>query len=169
MNDNEKRLGRDRAQRPRRLVETPVGMVMIEESPRGIASLRFVDDSEGLAPTSDTGLYLADAEAQLSEYFAGTRRAFDLPLDPLGSDFQRRVWAALRDIPYGETRSYRDVAAAIGNPNAARAVGRANNRNPILILIPCHRVVGKDGQLAGYAGGIERKQFLLDLEASRRP
>lgn len=104
------------------------------------------------------------ARAQMAEYFQGRRREFDLPLDPQGTAFQRTVWAALREIPYGETRSYGELAAMIGRPKAARAVGMACNRNPLPILIPCHRVVGKDGSLTGYAGGLELKQQLLELE-----
>ena len=103
-------------------------------------------------------------DAQLVEYFAGERTSFDLPLAPTGSDFQQKVWAALRTIPYGDTWSYGRLAEAIGQPGAARAVGLANGRNPISIVVPCHRVVGSSGKLTGYAGGVERKAFLLDLE-----
>lgn len=105
-----------------------------------------------------------DAAAQLAEYFAGTRTTFDLPLDPRGNDFQKRVWAKLRAIPYGETRSYGELARELGDPNLSRAVGTANGRNPISIIVPCHRVVGSDGSLTGYAGGLDRKRFLLALE-----
>lgn len=104
---------------------------------------------------------------EISEYLAGSRREFDLPLAPEGTPFQKRVWDALRAIPYGETRSYRQIAEQIGNPKACRAVGMANNRNPIAILIPCHRVVGADGSLVGYAGGLEIKKRLLELEKGR--
>ncbi len=104
------------------------------------------------------------AANQLQEYLAGKRTAFDLPLAPEGTPFQQRVWKALQNIPYGQTRSYADVAAAIGSPRATRAVGGANNRNPIAIVIPCHRVVGANGKLTGYAGGLPIKQRLLDLE-----
>jgi methylated-DNA-[protein]-cysteine S-methyltransferase len=102
---------------------------------------------------------------ELSEYFSGKRTSFDLPLNPSGSAFQKRVWEQLRLIPCGQTRSYGDIAKAVGNPKAARAVGHANNRNPIMIIIPCHRVIGADGSLVGFGGGLEVKQFLLDLEA----
>jgi len=101
---------------------------------------------------------------QLEEYFAGKRARFDLPLDPAGSAFQRSVWAQLQSIPYGETWSYRELALRVGNPGAARAVGAANGRNPLCILIPCHRVVRASGDLGGYSGGMQRKAFLLDLE-----
>ncbi|MBQ4132956.1 MAG: methylated-DNA--[Desulfovibrionaceae bacterium] len=107
---------------------------------------------------------LKSAAAQLEEYFTGRRRQFDLPLNPRGSNFQQRVWRALQNIPYGETRSYRDIAEAAGAPGAFRAVGMANHKNPIAIIIPCHRVIGADGSLTGYAGGLEYKQALLNLE-----
>ena len=101
---------------------------------------------------------------ELQEYLAGKRTAFDIPLAPAGTEFQRAVWKALQNIPYGQTRSYADIAAVVGNPKATRAVGSANNRNPIAVLIPCHRVVGSNGKLTGYAGGLALKQRLLDLE-----
>jgi methylated-DNA-[protein]-cysteine S-methyltransferase len=111
---------------------------------------------------------LPETRRQLAEYVAGERRAFDLPLAPRGTDFERRVWEALLAIPYGETRSYLEIAAAIGRPAACRAVGRANGRNPIAVVIPCHRVIGADGSLTGYGGGLPLKRFLLDLESARR-
>jgi methylated-DNA-[protein]-cysteine S-methyltransferase len=101
---------------------------------------------------------------QLDEYFAGRRTRFDLELAPLGTAFQRRVWSALQEIPYGETRSYLDIARSIGSPKAVRAVGGANGRNPIAVVIPCHRVIAADGSLGGYGGGLDRKRLLLDLE-----
>lgn len=107
-----------------------------------------------------------EAFRQLEEYFAGSRRLFDLPLAPAGTDFQLRCWNALRAIPYGETRSYGDVARAVGSPRAFRAVGMANNRNPIVIVIPCHRVIGSDGKLVGFGGGLDVKASLLELERS---
>ena len=151
-------------EQPCRFIDTPLGPMRIREDLRGISALQFADGGTKPAGRGVKGRFLADAEAQLSEYFAGARRAFQLPLSVRGSEFQRRVWDALREIPYGETRSYQAVAAAIGNPRAARAVGLANNRNPVLILIPCHRVIGKAGSPVGYAGGIERKLRLLALE-----
>lgn len=143
-------------------LETPIGTLRIAESEKGILSLRFEDPRA--TPPEASGMYLYDACRQLSEYLLKKRRSFELPLDLRGSDFQKRVWSELQRIPYGETRSYGEVAESIGNPKAARAVGLANNRNPILIIIPCHRVVGKDKKLVGYAGGIERKEYLLELE-----
>jgi methylated-DNA-[protein]-cysteine S-methyltransferase len=107
---------------------------------------------------------LARAATQLREYFAGERRLFDLPLAPDGTGFQRLVWAALEQIPYGVTRSYGELARAIGRPAASRAVGTANSRNPISIIVPCHRVIGANGALTGYAGGMRAKQWLLDHE-----
>jgi methylated-DNA-[protein]-cysteine S-methyltransferase len=120
------------------------------------------------APSDTTTPLLREAERQLRAYFAGELRQFDLPLDPQGTPFQQQVWAALREIPYGEVRSYGQIAAAIGNPKACRAVGMANHRNPLPILIPCHRVCGSDGSLTGYGGGIERKKWLLELELGVR-
>ena len=104
---------------------------------------------------------------QLREYFAGERHEFTLPLAPQGNAFELRVWDALCEIPYGETVSYGEIARRIGSPTAARAVGLANGRNPIAVIVPCHRVIGADGSLTGYGGGLERKRFLLDLEAGR--
>ena len=109
---------------------------------------------------------LAAARRQVLEYLAGARRSFDLPLDPRGTSFQRRVWAALTAIPWGETRTYAQIAAAVGSPRAVQAVEQANHRNPIPILIPCHRVVGADGTLTGYGGGLELKRKLLELEGA---
>lgn len=153
---------------PCRWVKTPVGTVCISEDKDGIVSVQFGNFPGKIADIKHPGLYLDDAEVQILEYFEGIRRSFDLPLSVRGSDFQKKVWKALCDIPYGETRSYQDIASVIGNAKAARAVGMANNRNPLLLIIPCHRVVGKSGQLVGYAGGIERKQYLLDMEAKSR-
>lgn len=112
----------------------------------------------------DTPPVLTEAASQLSAYFAGDLTEFDLPLAPRGTDFQRQVWDLLRTIPYGTTRSYGELATRLGSPGASRAVGLANGRNPISIVVPCHRVVGSSGQLTGYGGGIERKQTLLALE-----
>ena len=143
-------------------LETPIGTLRIAESEKGILSLRFDDPVQ--TPPTMRGLYLDDACRQLSEYFSKKRRSFELPLDLRGSQFQKRVWSELQRIPYGQTRSYGEIAENVGNPKAARAVGLANNRNPILIIIPWHRVVCKDKKPVGYAGGIERKKYLLELE-----
>jgi methylated-DNA-[protein]-cysteine S-methyltransferase len=123
----------------------------------------------GTAAGALTGLYMAEhryaAAEQLREYFAGTRTTFDLDLAPAGTPFQQQVWAALREVPYGETTTYGELAALIGRPAASRAVGHANGHNPISIVVPCHRVIGTSGSLTGYGGGLERKRFLLALEA----
>lgn len=116
---------------------------------------------------SDEALPFAEAKRQLVAYFAGTRTEFDLPLAPQGTDFQRRVWAELSRIAYGQTISYGELARRIGQPGSARAVGLANGRNPISIIVPCHRVIGTDGKLVGYGGGLSRKQALLSLETKR--
>lgn len=130
----------------------------------------YMQDHRHRPPTAgdgrrDDGAF-ADARRQLAEYLAGERTEFELPLRIEGSDFQRDVWRALLDIPYGETLSYGELAARIGRPGASRAVGLANGRNPISIVVPCHRVIGSSGALTGYGGGIERKRHLLDLEAA---
>lgn len=142
-----------------RAIETPIGPLTLEADENAVTAIRF---SAGGA--QDASPLLDAAEAQLREYFAGARRTFDLPLAPHGTAFQRRVWAALRAIPYGETRTYGELAAAIDSPNASRAVGMANHRNPLPIVIPCHRVIGANGTLTGYAGGLEVKRRLLALE-----
>ena len=141
--------------------ETPVGLLWLAEENGRLTDVRF-GPLIG-ANTLETPA-LCQAARQLEEYFGGKRRSFDLPLDARGTPFQRSVWAALLAIPYSETRSYGDIAAAVGNPAACRAVGMANNKNPIAILIPCHRVIGADGVLTGYGGGLEAKRLLLDLE-----
>jgi methylated-DNA-[protein]-cysteine S-methyltransferase len=117
------------------------------------------------APRRDATAALDAAAAQLREYLAGERTDFDLPLRPLGNEFEQAVWAELRRIPYGETTSYGEIARRIGHPGGARAVGRANGRNPIAIVVPCHRVIGSDGSLTGYGGGLDLKRALLTLEA----
>lgn len=112
---------------------------------------------------------IVKAKKQLEEYFLGVRREFSLPLMPEGTEFQKKVWAALLTIPYGEVRTYGQIAAQVGNPKASRAVGMANHNNPIGIIIPCHRVIGANGKLTGYAGGLDKKQWLLQLETGRYP
>ena len=143
----------------------PTGGLLLElECESGaITSLRRI---HGAAPTAPPDTLAKLAFRQLDEYFSGTRRSFELPLRLCGTPFQQRVWSALCEIPYGETRSYRDIAEAVGSPRAYRAVGMANNRNPILILVPCHRVIGADGALVGYGGGLDMKRALLELEGS---
>lgn len=147
--------------------DTDLGPVRITSNGRGITSLQPEQRQPGgaeQAPDQWTDL----AARQLQEYLAGQRQTFQLPLCPQGTPFRQQVWEALGTIPYGETRSYRQVAEALGKPGASRAVGMANRHNPIWIVIPCHRVVGSGGALVGYAGGLEMKRNLLDLEARHR-
>ncbi|MDR3262226.1 MAG: methylated-DNA--[protein]-cysteine S-methyltransferase [Tannerella sp.] len=144
---------------------SPVGWLRISANGAGITAVQWLRTPDETTITdNDATPLLQNAVRQLSEYFAGERRTFDLPLVPQGTDFQQRTWQALREIPYGETRSYKQIAESIGCPKGARAIGLANNRNPISIFIPCHRVIGADGQLVGYAGGLEVKRRLLAIE-----
>lgn len=148
---------------------SPVGTLRLVASERGLAAVLWENDNPRRVPLSDLReashrLVLVAAERQLAEYFAGTRTQFDLPLDFRGTAFQKQVWFALLAIPFGETRSYADIARTIGRPTAFRAVGAANGRNPISIIAPCHRVIGINGSMTGFAGGIEAKRRLLDLE-----
>lgn len=145
------------------IYETVLGSVTFVEEDGALLAITTHRSYEGVI--QETPL-IQEAHRQLAEYLKGERQTFDLPLNPKGTDFQKRVWRALCDIPYGETRSYRQIAEAIGNPKAVRAVGMANNRNPITIVVPCHRVIGADGKLVGYGGGLEMKEFLLRLEKS---
>lgn len=146
-----------------RVIETPIGPMTLRSDGQSLTAASFGNQFQG---ASGACAILDRAEAELGEYFAGKRQAFDIPLAPAGTDFQRRVWAALREIPYGQTATYRDIALRVDNPRGFRAVGLANNRNPLPIFIPCHRVVGADGSLTGYAGGLEAKRLLLELEAA---
>jgi methylated-DNA-[protein]-cysteine S-methyltransferase len=148
-------------------IESPLGELVLEGDERGVTALRLPNLRPELDPAFRNPAALADALDQVDEYFAGRRRAFDLPLAPAGGDFDRRVWRETSAIPYGETASYGEIARAIGRPGGAREIGGAMARNPIPIIVPCHRVVGSDGALVGYAGGLERKRALLDLEAGR--
>lgn len=145
---------------------SPVGYLQLEENGQAITRIAFVETKleHETAPTP----LLAAAAEQLEAYFAGRLDRFDLPVALSGTPFQGKVWQALRQIPYGETRTYQEIAAAVGNPAACRAVGMANHHNPLAIVVPCHRVIGKNGALTGYAGGLDRKRFLLDLERRRR-
>ncbi len=141
-------------------MKTPIGLLRVEEQDHAITAICFGGDgvSEPSTPL------LQQAKHQLSEYFSGVRRTFDLPLNPHGTPFQKAAWSALCEIPYGEVRTYAQQAAAIGKPKACRAIGMANHCNPIPIVIPCHRVIGANGKLTGYAGGLDTKRYLLTLE-----
>ena len=141
-------------------MQSPIGLLTIEETDGAITALRFGGETVSPPPTP----LLQRAAQQLTEYFAARRRRFDLPLRPQGTAFQQAAWSALCDIPYGQTRTYAQQAAAIGRPKACRAVGMANHRNPLPLFIPCHRVIGAGGKLTGYAGGLAVKRFLLELE-----
>ncbi|WP_019230401.1 methylated-DNA--[protein]-cysteine S-methyltransferase [Sedimentibacter sp. B4] len=145
--------------------QTKIGLVAIEDNGTEITDVNVISENQSIE-VNETNL-LKNAALQLNEYFEGKRNSFDLPLNPKGTEFQKKVWAALCDIPYGETRSYKQIAEYIGNPKACRAVGMANNKNPIMIFIPCHRVVGSDGSLTGYAGGLDMKEKLLSLEKGK--
>ncbi|HUJ91063.1 MAG TPA: methylated-DNA--[protein]-cysteine S-methyltransferase [Gaiellaceae bacterium] len=142
-------------------VDTPVGRLGLVASERGLRRVLW----PGEPGAGGDEAVLAAAAEQLREYFAGSRRAFDLPLDLEGTAFQRRAWLALAEIPYGETRSYGEQARRLGAPRAARAVGAANGANPVPIVLPCHRLVGADGSLTGFGGGLDVKRRLLELES----
>jgi methylated-DNA-[protein]-cysteine S-methyltransferase len=152
---------------------SPVGTLKLVASDRGLAAALWPEDNPkrvpitGAVETPDHPVLL-QAERELGEYFAGARRAFAVSLEFKGTDFQKRVWQALLRIPYGETRTYGQLAVQLGNEKAMRAVGAANGRNPISIIAPCHRVIGASGKLTGFAGGLETKAWLLEHEAQRR-
>ena len=144
--------------------DSPIGRLMICENGSSITHVLFEGSLLPEGYTIEESPVLIEAAQQLDEYFKGRRRKFDLSLNPAGTEFMKKVWASLLKIPYGQRRSYKDIAESIGKNTAYRAVGMANNRNPIPIFIPCHRVVGSSGSLVGYAGGLEIKTFLLNLE-----
>lgn len=147
--------------------DSPIGPIGIAEENGAICQLFFGDDNLPAGYEITKTLLISEATRQLTEFFAGNRKDFDLPLTLTGTDFQMSVWQALQTIPYGETRSYKDIAILIGNPKASRAVGLANNRNPISIIVPCHRVIGQNGSLTGYGGGLAAKEYLLELEKGK--
>jgi methylated-DNA-[protein]-cysteine S-methyltransferase len=150
------------------VLDSPLGDLLLAADDRGLTSLYLSTGRHDASPRPGwhrCDEAFTDAATQLDEYFAGRRQAFDLPLNPSGTGFQLQVWLALRQIPYGETASYGSTAVAIGHPNGSRAVGLANGRNPISIIVPCHRVIGADGSLTGYGGGLEAKRWLLAHEA----
>lgn len=143
-------------------IKTPVGIAKIEGNEIGITVVQILDVVEPIP--SFIPEILIDAVQQLTEYFEGKRNTFSINLNPQGTDFQKRVWKALEEIPYGKTHSYMQLSKKIGNPKAIRAVAAANAKNPLWIVVPCHRVIGSDGSLVGYAGGLHRKKWLLAHE-----
>jgi methylated-DNA-[protein]-cysteine S-methyltransferase len=150
--------------------DSPLGQILLVASDIALTGLHFVGEKYYPAVAADwqrqpQAKLIVRARAQLDDYFAGARKEFELAVDPAGTAFQRGVWRALQKIPYGTTTNYGDIAGRIGKPSASRAVGAANGRNPISIVIPCHRVIGVNGDLTGYAGGMARKDALLRLEA----
>lgn len=152
-----------------KVIDSPVGLLKLVATERGLAAILWENDHPRRVPLGEVvgcedHPVLIETERQLREYFSGERQAFELPLDFRGTEFQRRVWSALLTIPYGETRSYSQIAQQIGYPAAVRAVGAANGRNPLSIIAPCHRVLGSNGKLTGFAGGLETKARLLSHE-----
>ena len=151
-------------------VDSPVGQLFLAADDEGLRAIEFRDNRHPVKRDGDwcegDNAVLRKAAKQLGEYFAGKRRDFDLPLSPHGTDFQRGVWQTLATIPYGETISYAQLAQRVGKPSASRAVGAANGRNPLPIVLPCHRVIGADGSLTGFGGGLPTKQYLLKLEGA---
>jgi methylated-DNA-[protein]-cysteine S-methyltransferase len=152
-------------------LDSPIGVLTLAAS-AGCLTGVFLDGQRHPGPAPDRlrdDAWFADIAAQLDAYFSGDLVAFDLPIRLDGTEFQRRVWSHLRQIPYGETISYGELARRVGSPGAARACGLANGRNPVSVIVPCHRVIGADGRLTGYGGGLERKAWLLDHENAHRP
>jgi methylated-DNA-[protein]-cysteine S-methyltransferase len=147
------------------IVSSPIGPLRLLSNGKGLVRIEFPGRHESDGVAARDGV-LDQAARELEEYFAGRRHDFEVAVDAGGTGFQQQVWDALRGIPYGEMRSYRDIADSIGNPRAVRAVGAANGRNPVPIIVPCHRVIGSDGKLTGFAGGLETKRRLLALEGS---
>jgi methylated-DNA-[protein]-cysteine S-methyltransferase len=153
-------------------VESPIGPLTLIAQDGVLTHLSMHEARHSTSPPDDAIIddaWFKDVASQLDAYFAGELATFDLEMNMIGTAFQRAVWAQLSAIPYGETISYGELAGRVGNPNASRAVGLANGRNPIAIIVPCHRVIGADGSLTGYGGGLERKTWLLDHEKQHRP
>jgi len=154
-----------------KMIHSPVGNLKLVASDKGLVAILWQNEKLSRVPLNElledtVHPILLDTERELGEYFAGKRRTFSVPLDMRGTSFQKNVWQALLAIPFGETRSYGQLAKQLGNPQAMRAVGAANGRNPISIIVPCHRVIGSSGKLTGFAGGLETKAYLLNLEES---
>jgi methylated-DNA-[protein]-cysteine S-methyltransferase len=156
-----------------KLMDSPVGRLTLVGSDAGLAGVLWENDRPArvrltIDVKDDRHPVLVETERQLLEYFDGRRTSFALPLDPAGTTFQQQVWKALLSIPFGETRSYAEIARQVGKPRAMRAVGAANGRNPLSIVAPCHRVIGSNGALTGFAGGLETKKYLLSMENARQ-
>lgn len=147
---------------------SPVGVLCVEDNGSAVTAIRLCRNGEAYGDSDNQSELAQDVIKQLEEYFDGERRIFEIPIAPKGTEFQQKVWRALTDIPYGETRTYGEIAQQTGNPRACRAVGNANNKNPIMIVIPCHRVIGSNGDLTGYACGLDIKKYLIDLEKSSK-
>lgn len=146
-----------------RVIDSCIGRLFLRADERGICEIRLQKEAEIVEGSTDSEL-LDEAQRQLCAYFAGEKNSFDLPLSVRGTSFEQQVWQQLKQIPYGETRTYAQIAGQIGRPKAARAVGMACGRNPVLIVVPCHRIVGSTGKLTGFAAGMEAKRILLELE-----
>lgn len=146
-------------------LQSPLGVLEIKGDIEGLASVVFLDPKMEMDFSSETPSVLVNAISQLSEYFKGDRIKFDLKLAPEGTDFQKKVWSQLQQIPFGKTQTYQQIANQLGDPKVIRAAASANGKNPIAIIIPCHRVIGSDGSLTGYAGGLHRKKWLLEHES----
>lgn len=147
--------------------DTKIGKIAIIDNGNEITDMELAEGTDYKDINVNETTLIKEAAKQLEEYLNGSRTTFDLPLNPQGTEFQRSVWKALCDIPFGETRSYKQVAIAVGNPKASRAIGMANNKNPIMIFVPCHRVIGSNGKLVGYAGGLDIKEKLLSIEKGK--
>lgn len=148
------------------VMESKIGTIYIQASAVGLKSVFFEKATSVAANSNQSALKIVrEAQKQLTEYLDGRRKNFDLPLDLEGTDFQKKVWNQLMQIPYGQTASYKDIALNLSDKNASRAVGTANGKNPVCIVVPCHRIITSTGHLGGYSGGIERKQQLLDIES----
>lgn len=153
-------------------MKSPVGELKLVASDKGLAAILWKNDKPNRTnirnyDKDESNPILMKVEKELNEYFAGKRKKFTVKMDFVGTDFQKKVWSALLEIPFGETRSYADIAKQVGSPKAVRAVGAANGRNPISIIAACHRVIGSSGKLTGYAGGMKNKEYLLALESKR--
>lgn len=153
------------------VIDTPLGCLLVAGSPNGLTRINFQAGTQAITPPEswrEQPAAFVEATRQLQAYFHGDLRQFDLPLAPQGTAFQLQVWQAMQAIPYGGTATYAELARQVGRPQSARAVGGASSRNPLPVVVPCHRVVGSDGSLTGYAGGLHLKQALLDLESGKR-